>query len=41
MNVCKNGYDFYLLFSVVAMESHPFSVGDTITMRLMMRAKVL
>lgn len=27
------------LKSVVAMESHPFSVGDTITMRLMMRAK--
>lgn len=27
------------LKSVVAMESHPFSVGDTITMRLMKRAK--
>ena len=34
---------FYLSIfynSVVALESHPFSVGDTITMRLMKRAKV-
>ena len=34
-----NGKHLYF-FSVVAMESHPFSVGDTITMRLMKRAKV-
>lgn len=26
--------------SVVAVESHPYSAGDTITMRLMKRAKV-
>ena len=32
--------DVLFLCSVVTMESHPFAVGETITMRLMKRAKV-
>ena len=30
----------FFFISVVAVESHPYSAGDTIRMRLMKRAKV-